>query len=384
MCSKRSCFRRHEKRIHVPELIGAGGSLYPNRSPFSLSWLYTKLIFWIICLLLNIYCYMTCFFDTNYYSYFLYYNNWVLIISWFYFSLSLILTIKIYQNTQPYHLPNCLQPINQYARSNMNDLPSIKNLKLLFLYKYVNITFHLSVTNTFVLCIAYWTVEFIHSIHDFEHFYKFPMQLNVISNYAILLLLILFDFSINANTLKYSSIWYTLILSIIFHIWSFVFNYNAFLYQNDNNIKNDIKKLPSLFIYFNWDQTKENETIITHSLSYIIFISVILYGYIIIIHFILCFIKSLFLYRWSQTNQAIIENAFDTEFELNEFSDATALDDDMINDKIPMVNANNDNHHKVVGNGIVVHQKINDTKDIEDKITNPTHNKQENQLLEKA
>ena len=322
--------------------------------------------------------------DTNYYSYFLYYNNWVLIMALLYFTLSLILTIKIYQNTQPYHLPNCLQPINQYARSNMNDLPTITNLKLTLLFKYCNITFHLSVTNTFILCIAYWTVEFVHSIHSFEHWYNFTMQLNVISNYAILLLIVLFDYSINANTMKYSSIWYTLILSIIFHIWSFIFNYNAFLYQNDNdNLEDDIKRLPSLFIYYNWDQTKENQTIITHSLSYIILTSLILYTYIIITHFVLCYIKSLFLYRWSRRNDAIIENAlnFDTEFELNEFSDATALDDDMINDKMAMVWGNGGNHNNnniVAGNGIVVHEKMKDTQDND---TNPTDDKE--QALEK-
>eukprot|EP01084_Bolivina_argentea_P119829 212440_1 len=358
-CGQSSSFRRHEKRINVPELISAGGSLYPHRDPFSLTWLYTKILFWFISLALNIYCYITCLFDTNYYSFFLYYNNWVLLLTCFYFTFSLILSIQIYQNTQPYHLPSCLQPINQYARSNINDLPSIKNLKLSLLHKYTNITFHLSVTNTFVLCIAYWTVEFVHSIHDFEHFYKFPMKLNVISNYAILLLLILFEYSINASKLNYSAIWYILIMSLIFHIWSSVFNYNAFLYQNDNDNSQDISNLPRLFIYYNWDQTKldnNNNNIVTHSLFYIIFVSFILYIYIITTHFILCFIKSLSLYKWSTTNQAYLNEMFETEFELNEFSDATALDDEMYEDKVALIVGNG-----IVGNGIIVHEKIKDT-----------------------
>ena len=287
MCiSKRCCLRRHEKHINIPELIAAGGSLYPHRAPFSLIWLYSKILFWIISISITIYCYITCLYDTNYYSFFLYYNNWVLIITWFYFSLSLILTLRIYQNTQPHHLPSCLQPINQYAISNMTHLPSITNLKLSLLHKYTNICFHLSVTNTFVLCIAYWIVEFIHSIHTYVQIYKAPMKLNVINNYAMLFLIVLCDFSFNATQLKYSSIWYILMMTLIFHIWSAVFNYNAFSYHNDNGHMADINELPRLFIYFNWDQTArgtdDDEGVEgSHSIGYIVVISIILYFYIV-------------------------------------------------------------------------------------------------------
>eukprot|EP01084_Bolivina_argentea_P220612 373862_1 len=164
-------------------------------------------------------------------------------------------------------------------------------------------------------------------------------------------------------------------MTVIFHIWSSAFNYNAFLYQNDNDNLADISRLPRLFIYYNWDQTETDDNKITsHSLVYIIFISVILYIYIIITHFVLCFVKSFFLYSWSKTNQALIEHAFDTEFELNEFSDATALDDQMIQEKMLHVFGNGHDQKNVIGNGIVVHEKIRDTQKVTNVAT-PTDDK---------
>ena len=243
----------------------------------------------------------------------------------------------------------------------MTELPSITNLKLSILHKYANICFHLSVTNTFVLCMAYWIVEFIHSIHTYLQIYKAPMKLNVINNYAMLFLIVLCDFSFNATQLKYSSIWYILIMTLIFHIWSAVFNYNAFSYHNDNGHMADISELPRLFIYFNWDQTDDDDEGVeeSHSIGYVVVISIILYFYIVVTHFVLCFMKSLFLYKWSRSSEAYIENAFETEFEMDAMSDATALDDDMVNDKQPMIAGQ---HRHKSKNGIVVCEKIKDTE----------------------
>merc|ERR1719461_103592 len=147
-------------------------------------------------------------------------------------------------------------------------------------------------------------------------------------------------------------------MTVVFHVWSAVFNYNAFSYYNDNVMMEE--RMPHLFIYFNWDQTPGYKA--NHSLGYIVMISVVLYCYIVITHCALCFVKSLFLYKWSMYNAAFVEHAFETDFEMNEQSDATALDDDMCNDNQPMMAG----HGQQSNNGIVVYEKIKDTKTMTD------------------
>merc|ERR1712083_1108337 len=83
---------------------------------------------------------------------------------------------------------------------------------------------------------------------------------------------------------------------------------------------------------YNWDQTPvTNVDLVNHSIGHLIAITAALYCFIAVVHAVLCYVKSLFLYRYSRRNAVLIDNAFETEFELDdELSDVTEIGDDEV------------------------------------------------------
>lgn len=82
-------------------------------------------------------------------------------------------------------------------------------------------------------------------------------------------------------------------------------------------------------------------------MGYMVMASIVLYCYITMVHVVLCYVKSLFLYRWSRRSNHLIENAFETEFELDDdLSDVTELGDGDL-EKVVLKEI-------VAGNGVVI------------------------------
>ena len=209
------------------------------------------------------------------------------------------------------------------------------------------------------------------------------MQLNVITNYFVVFMLVLCEWLINARRLRYGALWYIWAMTLIFHIWSSVFDYNAFMYTNDQDNSEDISKIPRLFIYYNWDQTpinQEDGDLVTHSIGYMLTVSVVLYCYIAVVHVALCYVKSLFLYRWSRRNAVSIENAFDTEFEFNELSDATELEDNgddrdaedvVLKQSVGGRGVHGKGEEKVYTKFLSNEEQLDDTQDVRAQSTSP-------------
>ena len=127
MCDRQQCKRRRD--IRIPEAVEYGGNLFFGRSPISKSWLMSRFFFLITSLLILFWSIAYHIIHNKMIEWLYWLNNWCLLLSSIYLSLSFIVTYKIHKfvSKQQLKLSNLTSPYNPKVNDEIHSFLTQQN-----------------------------------------------------------------------------------------------------------------------------------------------------------------------------------------------------------------------------------------------------------------